>query len=336
MNMNKQTTFFLFVLFCGHVVSTSLISASYTLPRINETAIKRQIPSIKRMLRRNTLVRYGTLTAAAAAGTAATFYLFRNWFTGPQQAPQPQPAPTEAGQDGLAERIQQLENDLFYVRQARTAGQLPFPLNWAKTIGIFGLQTAGWIVLYNSIQKIQRHCNNVIFKPRDLKWFITMQTHIGLFIEFEDANGVTHEQFYEGRLLTELRQMAKLMNTVQGATDTRENEQVAQLFCSVCSSLVKEVTYVIAFMQHIINTKLLVSPQEIRLSSFRSDAECFAHYLMNYTNTFCQTVEQMVASKLAHPNQPIDACNAVQKFVSDLKGMIDGFTRILEEAEITL
>lgn len=342
MKVHKTNLFFVFFLFVNHLLFAQAASG-YQLPRIDEVAVEKQIPAISRMLKRNTIARYAILTGGVAVGAAATTYLFYKWFYSPVKEVDLETLIHEVSKNAddapvqnrdlkkVVEALNKVKEKLDVSLGDINQKKWPWILRSGWFMAKFGIQTIASVFLWSLCSTVERYCG-FIFKPRDAKWFISMQTHICSFSIREDLGGVSHEQFAEGSLLEELKRSAKTLDELETTTDARMVEQSVQILCSASSSLVQEVTRVIAFMQHIINTRTI----ELKLALLKSDAECFVHYLMDYTNSFCMAIESLIINKMEHPDQKSNLHDAVQKWAADFKNMVNGFARVIRQAEIVV
>jgi len=342
MKVQKNSLFFIFFLSVNHLLFAQAASV-YQVPRIDGVAVEKQIPAISRMLKRNTIARYAILTGGVAVGAAATTYLFYKWFYAPwkevklealihEVSKNADDAPVQNGDfKRVLEEFNKVKEKLDVSLEDINQKKWPWLLRSGWFMAKFGIQTIASVFLWNLCSTVERYCG-FIFKPRDVKWFISMQTHICSFSIREGLGGVPHEKVTEGSLLQELKRSAKTLDELETTTDARMVEQSVQILCSASSSLVQEVTRVIAFMQHIINIRTI----ELELALLKSDAECFVHYLMDYTNSFCKAIESLVTNKIEHPEKKSYLSDAVQKFVVDFENMVSGFARVIRQAEIVV
>ncbi|TET05832.1 hypothetical protein E3J79_04105 [Candidatus Dependentiae bacterium] len=333
-NKNKIAFLSLFLLF----FSCSLLSAiQYQLPRINEAAIEEQVLNIEKNFKRNSVLRYVVLGTGSVVTTAVTSYLlhhfYHSWIVLPKvlediakdfqkliekvrQSSDTDNTPVTVG--AIRPFLNKIE-DLRKVLIDKLKGLKSEESSWI-------LQTIGSALLMNFLSNTIQNCQNV-FKNRDFKWFINTQTHVGSFMEYEDQESESNEQFTGGLLLQELKISAKSFDELEFPDDSKKGIQNTTMLCSVCSSLIKELITIVAFMRYTINTKLISS-------SFKSDAECFEYYLIEHTNRFCQTIEHIIAKKIDQPQQKTEAYTMVMKYVADIENTIIGFVRVTIEAAV--
>jgi len=141
------------------------------------------------------------------------------------------------------------------------------------------------------------------------------------FIKSKDFNGVPHEEFRDGVLIREIKRTAA---TLENVTDKQRCEQLGRMVCSACSTLLKEITHVLAFMQLTIDKK-------ITEPSYKSDAEDCIHYLINFANGFADDLTQSIEQKIIDPESEIDLSSKIEKFKLDFQTRIDSFARISKE-----
>jgi len=157
-----------------------------------------------------------------------------------------------------------------------------------------------------------------VFREHDLKWFVTVGSHIGNYVTFENEEHDFEERFREGSLLNELRGIAAIYD---------KNPQVEQskvMLVSGCKTLVSEVAGVVAFMHFMIDSRQLDSADI-------SEAEIYGCHLINSLHTLCSQVESSVNDASIKKQDHIS--QSLQTFVVDFKTMVRGFTRIIEEID---
>ena len=304
--------------------------ALFSVNRLDEKRIERHMSSVEKKLKRNTCMQYAMCGALGTIGLASSGYVIYNTFFAKKPSIIPMPVmlqspiinsnPVEKRLADIESQLERHDSLLDRFRELIIGQALPWPLNWGKTIGLFGLQTIGSMALMNAYSSATRYWKNV-FKTRKIKWYITMNTKIGAFIKSRDFNGLLHEDFRDGVLIREIK---RTLTTLEEVTDKQRCEQLGRMLCSACSSLLKEITHVLAFMQLTIDKKI-IEP------SYKSEAEDCIHYLMNFANGFADDIEQSVESKIANPVSEIDLSSTIQKFVLDFQTRIDSFARISKE-----
>jgi len=314
--------------------NSALFSANLKIVnRLDKKRIERHISSVEKKLKRNTCMQYAVCGALGTIGLASSGYVIYNTFFAkkPSIIPVPvvgqSPIITSNESNSIEKRLTDIESRierhdslLDRLKELIIGKALPWPLNWGKTIGLFGLQTIGSMALMNAYSSATRYWKNV-FKTRKIKWYITMNSKIGAFIKSRDFNGFLHEDFRDGVLIREIK---RTLTTLEEVTDKQRCEQLGRMVYSACSSLLKEITHVLAFMQLTIDKKI-VEP------SYKSEAEDCIHYLMNFANGFADDIEQSVESKIANPESEIDLSSTIQKFMLDFQTRIDSFARISKE-----
>jgi len=328
------------------MLSSYLVGAGvgYDIPRITEDAINAEIPGIEKVFTNNDILRkalFGVGVAAVAGGTAHILY---RWFfakssTAPvsELARQVKDLIDKGNQSEaikvIAEKLSSVEATTKVLRQKLQSG---FSLknyfnstffSTAKSFVVFALHSIATSVIWNQVIKTQRYCQT-IFKDRDLKWYLAMHSHVGTFISYEDMEGNPRERFDDAQLLQELKGVAKFFDQdISG--DKEKTEQVVQMIRSVTTSLVEEITRVIAYMNYTASTifdKVIVK-DEVKAQK-KSEALSYAHYLCSHANTFAQSMEESIEKKINDPRQKGDMLTVVNKFANDFKTMVIGFNRI--------
>lgn len=339
----------LLVLFLSQTV-TGAESVKYQIPRIDDASIEAKIPGIEKMLKRNNLLRKAVIGIGATAAVGG-YILYKWWATKePISDLQVQLDKAIPGADStpvtfdtlraalkpLTDKSAAIEKALGALQQKLQGAQWTGWFRFAKAAFLFGLQTVATSIIWNQIIISQRYCRTV-FKDRDLKWYLAMQSHLGTFICFEDMEGNPHERFNEAKLLLELDGIAQLFDE-EVSGDAQKTDELAQMLRSASSALIDEITGVIAFMQHTVSNvlTLAVDKDDESMKKELSEASSYVHYLCAHTNTFAQSIENIIQNKLGSPTQKGGAYNTIRKFITDFKAMVSGFNRVQQEVEATV
>jgi len=354
MRVKNSAVFLLLFLFVFHTIFFAARSSGCHIRSINESAIETKISEIKKSLKVNTALRYTILGAGTTAGVAATAYTLYDWFGAKNCITDVQVAvgkvlpcvdstlvalgvlkaalqPIIDCMKNLKERVEGVEGAQQKIQDKKWSGLFQF----GKRFIAFGLHSVGSVLMWNFVTNAQHYCRT-IFKSRDLKWFIAMQTHLGSFIEYEDMEGFSNERFNEGTLLRELKGIAKLFDE-EVSGDANKIDLLSQMLWSVSESLIDEVTVVVAFMQHFVTTALIpVFHEDVAMAAKESEAISYSHFLCSHANAFAHSVEQIIEKKLSISLEKTDSQTIVQKFIADFTNMLVGFNRIMIKYKITL
>jgi len=336
MNVHSKTiSFFLAVLLIAQTLcGASGTQQSYTLKRITNSDVNAKIVDIEKSIKRNTYLRYTLLGVAGAAFTGLMGYNFYNWFL------KETPAEPFINIEELEQNINKQDLSLdeiasnnrghFGLFKKYWDNMVPrwYDFGYSKLPGPirFVVSTIGSIYVWNSFASLQRYVDNV-FKPRTVKWFVTMQTRLGTFWEFYDVNGIPHEKFNEGEIVRGLRINAEQLDLIDEDTDVHEKEQIIRMISSSYSSLIKELPGLIAFMNHTIE-------QKMKDHERKSEIESFAGFMMIDANTFCKDLQTMIDAKQNNSQEKTTAVTCVSTYLNKLLHNINEFARVAQEEDV--